>query len=229
MSEVELTKQEMQQIIARNIAAMLKPDTYVNLGVGLPTLVANYLTPEQNIIVQSENGLIGACGDIPLDSPDYNYEVIGSSGFSTRYKPGASFFDSAMSFGMIRGGHIDATVLGTMEVDQEGNIANYMIPGKLVVGMGGAMDLCSGAREVIIATFHTQKGRPKLLKKCRLPLTAVGKAKWVVTEQAMFEIGGGKAHLRAFNPRFAVDDILAGVEADVEVADDLREMVGCEA
>lgn len=225
----ELTRDQMQQVIAKNIAAMLKPDTYVNLGVGLPTMVAHYLTDDQNIVVQSENGLIGACGDIPMSDPTYNYEVISSSGYSTRYKPGASFFDSSLSFGMIRGGHVDATVLGTMQVDQEGNIANYMIPGKLVAGMGGAMDLCSGAREVIVATFHTQKGAPKILRKCTLPLTAMHAVHWVVTEKAIFEIRDHKAWLTAFNPLFSVDEILSEVEADTEVAPDLREMLGPDA
>jgi len=224
----ELTKDQMQEIIAKNIAAMLEPDTYVNLGVGLPTLVAKYIKDEQNITVQSENGLIGSTGDIPLSDPNYDYEVISSSGYSTTYKKGASFFDSSLSFGMIRGGHIDATVLGTMEVDQEGNIANYMIPKKLVTGMGGAMDLCSGAKQVIIATFHTQKGAPKILKKCTLPLTALHAAKKVVTEKAVFEIKGGKVILVAYNPSFTVEEILSEVEADTEVSDDLKEMIGCD-
>ena len=223
----ELTKQEMQEIIARNVAAKLRPNSYVNLGIGMPTLVAHYITPEQNITVQSENGLTGSIGDVPYGDPRWDWDVISASGLSTTYKKGAAFFDSALSFGMIRGGHIDATVLGTMEVDQEGNIANYMIPGKLVVGMGGAMDLCSGAKDVIIATFHTQKGRPKILRRCTLPLTAVGAAKDIVTEKAVFKVENHKVVLTAFNPRFSIDDILAGVEADVEVADDLREMVGC--
>lgn len=222
---MELSKQEMKEIIAKNIAVRLKNNSYVNLGVGLPTLVSKFVTDEQNINIHSENGMIGAIGDIGYDDPAYIPGVISSSGFPTKYKKGASFFDSSISFGIIRGGHLAATVLGTMEVDQYGNIANYTIPGKLVVGMGGAMDLCIGAKEVIIATYHTNNGRAKILKECRLPLTAQKAATMIVTEKAVFNVDNGKLLLTAYNSNFSVEEIISEVEADVVISDNLEEMI----
>lgn len=222
---MELNKQKMKEIIAKNIAARLPNDCYVNLGVGLPTLVSKFVTDEQNINIHSENGMIGATGDIGYDDPLYIPGVISSSGFPTKYKKGASFFDSSISFGIIRGGHLAATVLGTMEVDQNGNIANYTIPGKLVVGMGGAMDLCIGAKQVIIATYHTNNGRPKILKECKLPLTAKKAATMIVTEKAVFNVKDGKLLLKAYNPSFSVEEIIKEVEADVVVSENLEEMI----
>jgi len=221
----ELTKDEISMTIAKNIASILEPNTYVNLGVGIPTLVAKYVTPEQNINIHSENGLIGATGDIDSSHPDFNYDLISSSGFQTTIKEGASIFDSSLSFGIIRGGHLAATVLGTMEVDQEGNIANYKIPGKLVVGMGGAMDLCVGAKEVIVATTHTNRGKPKILKECRLPLTAENAVTKIVSEKAIFNVKDGKLELYAYNPLFEIDEIISEVEADVVLPESIKEMI----
>lgn len=223
---MEMSQSELKVIIAKNIAKRLTPNTYVNLGVGLPTMVAKFITEEQNINIHSENGLIGAIGDISYDDPEYIPGVISSSGFPTKYKKGASFFDSSLSFGIIRGGHLSACVLGTMEVDQEGNIANYTIPGKLVVGMGGAMDLCAGAKNVIIATYHTNHGKAKILKKCTLPLTAQKAATMIVTEKAVLEIKDGKMILTAYNPNFPLEETLKEIEANVVIADNLEEMVG---
>lgn len=220
----ELSREQKNTIIAKNIAMNLEPNSYINLGVGLPTEVAYYIKPEQNIILHAENGLIGTAGDVKKGET-FDPDVISSSGFPTTYKEGASFFDSALSFGIIRGGHLSATVLGTMEVDQHGNIANYTIPGKLVVGMGGAMDLCVGARNVIIATTHTNKERPKILKECRIPLTAKNAATQIVTEKAIFDVKGTYLLLTHYNPIFDIEDIINEVEADVKVADDLKQMI----
>ncbi|MCI6156589.1 MAG: CoA-transferase [Peptoniphilaceae bacterium] len=222
----ELSKGDMKIIIAKNIASRLPSNTYVNLGVGLPTLVSKYITEEQNINIHSENGMIGAVGDIDYEDPAYIPGVISSSGYPTKYKKGASFFDSSLSFGIIRGGHLAACVLGTMEVDQEGNIANYTIPGKLVVGMGGAMDLCVGAETVIIASYHTNHGKAKILKKCTLPLTAEKAAGMIVTEKAVLEVKDGYLLMTAYNPDFSLEQTLAEIEADVRVSDHLEEMLG---
>lgn len=220
----ELIREEKNKIIAKNIAVDLDSNSYVNLGVGLPTEVAHYIKPEQNIILHAENGLIGTAGDVKKGD-SYDPDVISSSGYPTKYKKGAAFFDSALSFGIIRGGHLSATVLGTMEVDQKGNVANYTIPGKLVVGMGGAMDLCVGARNVIIATTHTNKGRPKILKECKIPLTARNVATKIVTEKAFFEVKDDYLLLTSYNPMFTVEEIISEVEADVKVSDKLSEML----
>lgn len=220
----ELSSQKIKEIIAKNIAANLEPNSYVNLGVGIPTMVADYTTSEQNIILHAENGLIGTAGDVKPGEP-FDPDVISSSGYPTTFIKGACFFDSSLSFGIIRGGHLSATVLGTMEVDQEGNIANYVIPGKMVAGMGGAMDLCVGAREVIVATTHTNKGRPKILKKCTIPLTALKAVTKIVTEKAIFNVANNVLTLIAYNPMFSVEDILSEVEADVIVSEHLKEMI----
>lgn len=224
----ELSREAVNITIAKNIAARLASNSYVNLGVGIPTLVAKYVKPEQNINIHSENGLIGATGDITSDDERYEESVISSSGNPTAYKEGASMFDSSLSFGIIRGGHLGATVLGTMEVDQLGNIANYTVPGKLVVGMGGAMDLCVGAKEVIVASTHTNKGRAKILKECKLPLTAKLAVTMIVTEKAVLKVTDGPLELVAYNPLFSVDDIISEVEADVVVSDNLEKMLGVE-
>lgn len=220
----EMSKETIREIIAKNIALQLEDNSIVNLGVGIPTLVAGYVKPEQNIILQAENGLLGTGGDTKqgeLCDPD----VISSSGYPTKLIPGAAFFDSALSFGIIRGGHVDTTVLGTMEVDEEGNIANYAVPGKLVTGMGGAMDLCVGAKKVIVATLHTNKGRPKILKKCTIPLTAEKAVNVIVTERAVLEVTKNGLVLTEYNPMFTIEDILSEVEAEVTVSEQLKEMV----
>ena len=157
-----------KEMIARRIAKELKDGDVVNLGIGLPTMVANYIHEDINVILQSENGFVGL-GSQPKEG-EVDKDIVNAGGQPVTIKQGAAFFDSAVSFGIIRGGHVDATVLGALEVDQLGNLANYMVPGKMVPGMGGAMDLVSGAKKVIIAMLHTAKGTPKILKKCQLPL-----------------------------------------------------------
>lgn len=221
---VELTKELIRDIIAKNIAALLKDNSIVNLGVGIPTRVAYFVKPEQRITLHGENGLLGTAGDVkPGEDCDPN--VISSSGYPTHITTGAAFFDSALSFGIIRGGHVDTTVLGTMEVDEKGNIANYAVPGKLVTGMGGAMDLCVGAKQVVVATLHTNKGTPKILKKCTIPLTAEKAVNIIVTEKAVLSITTEGFVLDAYNPMFSVEDILAEIDADVKVNENLREMI----
>lgn len=221
----DLTKEEKMNIIAKNIAVRLESNSYVNLGVGLPTLVASYIKPEQNINLHSENGLIGGTGDMKFDDLDANKDIVSSSGYPTRYRKGTAFFDSSISFGIIRGGHISATVLGTMEVDKDGNIANYMIPGKFVAGMGGAMDLCASSAKVIVATYHTNNGKPKILNECKLPLTAKNAVSLVVTEKAVIELKNGEVHLVAYNPFYDLEQIIGEIEPEVIVSENLEEMI----
>ncbi|WP_207204773.1 3-oxoacid CoA-transferase subunit B [Miniphocaeibacter massiliensis] len=225
VEEKVIDKKVLRNIIAKNIAAKLEKGNLVNLGVGIPTLVSNYVTEEQDIILQAENGLVGTAGDASEGDEGYDPDVISSSGYPTNIIEGAAFFDSSLSFGIIRGGHVDVTVLGTMEVDEKGNIANYEIPGKLVTGMGGAMDLCVGAKKVIVATFHTNKGRAKLLKNCTIPLTAKNAVNMIVTEKAIVEITDSGFVLTAYNPMFEIDNILEEIDAEVKISDDLVEMI----
>lgn len=213
-----MDKASINKLIAKRISLELSDNTLVNLGVGLPTMVADYVRPEQNIMLQGENGLIGI-GESYAEGEWQDPDIISSSGFPTKVVKGASFFDSSVSFGIIRGGHVDVTVLGTMQVDQQGNIANYKIPGKMVTGMGGAMDLCVGARKVIVATFHTNKGTPKILKKCALPLTAQGVVSMIVTEMAVMDVTPKGLFLRDRNPDFTVEQIQAATEADLIIPD----------
>ena len=189
---------EPQTIIARRIARELAPGMLVNLGIGIPTLVANYLPPGINLFFQSENGLVGT--GAPPEEGMAHPMLTDAAGHPVTALPGASTFDSAMSFGLIRGGHLDLTVLGGLQVDQSGRLANWMIPKKMVPGMGGAMDLVSGAKRVIVAMQHTAKGRPKIVKKCSLPVTAVRPVDLVVTEMAVVAFSDGRAILRETGP-----------------------------
>ena len=217
-----MDKLTTNKFIAKRIAQELADNTLVNLGMGLPTMVSDYVTAQQNILLQGENGLIGIGAGYQKDEVS-DPDIISSSGFPTRVVQGASFFDSSVSFGIIRGGHVDATVLGTMEVDEKGNIANYKIPGKLITGMGGAMDLCTGAKKVIVATFHTNKGAPKILKKCTLPLTARGVVSTIVTEMAVIDVLPDGLLLRDYNREYSIDDILKSTEASLNVAEELED------
>ena len=213
---------DAKEIIARRIAKELKDGDIVNLGIGLPTLVANYLPDNVHVVLQSENGFVGL-GEVP--PPDcHDPDVVNAGGQCVTINKGGAYFDSAMSFGIIRGGHVDATVLGALEVDEEGNLANYMIPGKMVPGMGGAMDLVSGAKRVIIGMVHSAKGSPKILKKCQLPLTAVSEVDLIVTEKAVIEVTPNGMVLKEMAPGLTVADILKDTEANLIIADDLKSM-----
>ena len=211
----------VREMIVKRIAREFKDGDVVNLGIGMPTMVANFIPEGVEIILQSENGFtgIGPVSRKGEEDPD----LINAGNQFVTMLPGGCFFDSATSFGIIRGGHVDATVLGTLEVDQEGNIANYIIPGKMVPGMGGAMDLVVGAKKVIIATEHCDKnGKSKILKKCRLPLTAVAQADLIVTDMAVLERTDKGLVLKEVAPGYTVEDVLRNTEAELIVADDIK-------
>ena len=206
---------DAQAIIAKRIARELRPGMLVNLGIGIPTAVANYLPPGVNVFFQSENGLIGTG---PVPEPGLAQHLLtDAGGRPVTALPGACSFDSAMSFALIRGGHLDMTVLGGLQVDQSGRLANWMVPGKMVPGMGGAMDLVTGARRVVIAMQHTAKGKPKIVRKCTLPLTSVRPVDLVVTELAVISFPNGRATLAETAPGVSVEQVLAATEAALEV------------
>lgn len=207
--------------IAQRIAQELKDGYYVNLGIGIPTLVANYIPPHVNVIFQSENGLLGM-GAFPSES-EIDPDLINAGKQTITHIPGAAFFSSADSFAMIRGGHIDLTVLGAFEVDQAGDIASWMIPGKLVKGMGGAMDLVAGAKNIIVAMSHANKqGESKILKKCTLPLTGINCVTKVVTDLAVLELKEGVFHLLEHAPDVAIADIQRLTEANLVVSPHIK-------
>lgn len=211
-----------KEFIAKRVAKELKDGDVVNLGIGLPTMVANYIDKNVDIILQSENGFVGL-GPVPEEGKENSY-IVNAGGQPVTIKEGGVFFDSAMSFSIIRGGHVDATVLGALQVDQEGNLANWMIPGKMVPGMGGAMDLVVGAKKVIVAMEHTAKGNAKILKKCTLPLTAAAQVDLIVTEMGVMEITKEGLVLKEINPEFTIDEVKAATEAELIISDNLRNM-----
>ena len=197
---------DAQEIIARRIAQELKTGMLVNLGIGIPTMVANYVPNDVKVFFQSENGLIGT-GPIPEQGMGHRL-LTDAGGRPVTALPGACTFDSAMSFGLIRGGHVDVTVLGALQVDAHGLLANWMIPGKMVPGMGGAMDLVTGAKRVIIAMQHTAKGKPKIVNKCTLPLTSARPVDLVVSELAVIAFPDGRATLLERGPGVSVEQIV---------------------
>jgi acetate CoA/acetoacetate CoA-transferase beta subunit len=211
-----------QTIIAKRVALELRPGNLVNLGIGIPTLVANYVPAELKVFFQSENGLIGT-GPIPEQGMAHPL-LTDAGGRPISALPGASTFDSAMSFALIRGGHVDVTVLGGLQVDAEGHLANWMIPGKLVPGMGGAMDLVSGAKRVIVAMQHAAKGKSKIVRKCGLPLTSVRPVDLVVTDMAVIGFDGGRITLLETAPGISVAEVMAVTEADLTIPDKVPEM-----
>ena len=202
-----------KQIIASRIARELKDNDVVNLGIGLPTMVADYVPSDVHIILQSENGIMGMGPAVKPGMEDVDI-INAGAGYVTISKNGM-FFDSSTSFGLIRGGHVDITVLGSLEVDERGNLANWIVPGKRVPGMGGAMDLVVGAKKVVIAMLHTQNGQPKILKKCTLPLTAVGVVDMIVTEKCVLEVKEDGLHLAERNFEYSVEDIVDSTEAEL--------------
>lgn len=211
-----------KEIIARRVAKEFKDGDVVNLGIGLPTLVANYIPEDVEVLLHSENGFVGI-GAAP-DEDNIEKDLVNAGGQPVTIIPGGSFFDSAQSFVIIRGGHLDATVLGALQVDEKGNLANWMIPGKLVPGMGGAMDLVGGAKKVIVSMVHTAKGNPKILKECTLPLTAAGKVSKIITEMGVMEVTPEGLVLTEYNPEFTLEQIQEATEAELIIPEGIKEM-----
>jgi len=216
-----MDKHEKQIYIAKRVAQELEDGTVVNLGIGLPTKVANYLPEGVSVQLQSENGFIGL-GPAPAEA-DVDMNIVNAGGQPVTIKPGGCFFDSSLSFGIIRGGHVALTVLGALQVAENGDIANYMIPGKMVPGMGGAMDLLSGAKKVIVAMEHTAKeGAHKILKTCNLPLTAVGAVDLIITEMAVMRVTPEGLLLEEINPEYTVEEVQRATEATLIVGEGLK-------
>lgn len=213
---------EAQVIIARRIAKELSDGMLVNLGIGIPTLVANHVPEGMHVFFQSENGLIGT--GAPPEEGMTHPALTDAGGRPVTALPGAATFDSAMSFGLIRGGHVDLTVLGGLQVDQEGRLANWMIPGKMVPGMGGAMDLVTGAKRVIVAMQHTAKGGPKIVKTCQLPITSLRPVDLVVTELAVIAFPSGRATLVETAPGVSTAQVVAATAADLAIPDQVPTM-----
>ena len=213
---------EPQVIIARRIAKELSAGMLINLGIGIPTLVAKHVPEGMHVFFQSENGLIGT--GAPPEEGMTHPALTDAGGRPVTALPGACTFDSAVSFGLIRGGHVDLTVLGGLQVDQQGRLANWMIPGKMVPGMGGAMDLVTGARRVIVAMQHTAKGKPKIMKKCTLPFTSMRPVELVVTELAVIAFRDGRGTLLETAPGVSVGDVLAATDAELTVPAKVPEM-----
>jgi acetate CoA/acetoacetate CoA-transferase beta subunit len=217
-----MDKDMEKDFIAKRVAKELKDGDVVNLGIGLPTLVANYIPEDIEIILQSENGFVGM-GPAPKEG-EKDPDLVNAGGIYTTINPGGAFFNSADSFVIIRGGHVDITVLGALEVDEKGNLANWMVPGKMVPGMGGAMDLVTGAKKVIVAMNHTSKGVHKILKECSLPLTAVGVVDLIITEMGVIEVADNGLKLIEINPEFSVEEVQAATGAKLIIPEDLKEI-----
>ena len=217
-----MEKDQIKQVIAKRVAMELKDGDVVNLGIGIPTLVPNYLKKGVEVILQTENGMLGM-GPAPEEGKE-NPELTNAGGGYITALAGASSFDSATSFGLIRGGHVDVSILGALQVDEKGDLANWMIPGKKTPGMGGAMDLLVGAKKVILAMEHTAKGNPKIMKKCTLPLTAAGQVDMIITEMGVIEVTPQGLVLKEIHPEFTVEQVKAATEAALIIADDLKPM-----
>lgn len=217
-----MDRNKAKEFIAKRVSKELKDGDIVNLGIGLPTMVANYVSEDVNVYFHSENGFIGLGPEAKKGEEDE--DLIDAGGQCVTILPGGAFFDSATSFGIIRGGHVDVTVLGALQVDEEGNLANWMIPGKMVPGMGGAMDLVVGAKKVIIAMEHTVKGSPKILKKCNLPLTAAKQVNMIITEMGVMEVTAQGLILKEINPIFTLEEVQQGTEAELIISNDLIKM-----
>lgn len=217
-----MEKEQVREVIARRAALEIQNGDVVNLGIGLPTLIPDFLPQGVSVTLQSENGLLGMGSTPATGNEDPNY-VNAGGGFITA-NPGAYTCSSADSFGIIRGGHVNVTFLGALEVDEKGNLANWIIPGKKVPGMGGAMDLLVGANKVILTMEHTAKGAPKILKECRLPLTAAGQVNKIITEMGVMEITPDGIVLTEIHPEFTVEQVQAATEAQLIISENLKPM-----
>lgn len=215
---MDLTKEQIREIIARRVAKEFKEGDVITLGIGLPTEVANYIPADVHVMFQSENGMVGLGPKATEKTKDKC--VINAGGALVEIKKGGAFFDTGMSFTLIRGGHVDATVLGALQVDEEGNLANWMVPGVFTPGMGGAMDLVVGAKKVIVAMEHKAKGEPKILKKCTLPLTAAKEVDLIVTERCVLRVEPRGLILQEVNPMFTIDDVVNSVGANLIIEED---------
>jgi acetate CoA/acetoacetate CoA-transferase beta subunit len=213
---------DVKNIIAARAAKELNDGDVVNLGIGIPTLVVNFLPPGIDIILHSENGIMGMG---PTPSPDeVNPDIVNAGGRAVTIKTGAMFFDSAVSFGIIRGGHVNATIIGALEVDEKGGISNWIVPGKAIPGMGGAMDLMAAAKKVIVTMTHTQKGEPKILKNCTLPYTALCAVDMIITEMGVMEITPDGIMLTELHPDYTIGQIQAATEARLIISGNLKPM-----
>ncbi|WP_413282983.1 3-oxoacid CoA-transferase subunit B [Vibrio sp. MA40-2] len=219
---VQLDKHTTRRRIAWRVAQEMNDGDIVNLGIGLPTLVANEVNSDVELLLQAENGLLGI--DKLADNDNVDADLVNAGGQNITAISGSCYFNSADSFAIIRGGHVDATVLGALQVDAHGNLANWIIPGKMVPGMGGAMDLVVGAKKVIVAMEHTVKGKPKLLKECTLPLTAVGQVDLIVTEMGVFKINEQGMVITEIAPEYSIEEIQNATEAPLIVDSNLKTM-----
>lgn len=218
----EFTKEQIREIVAKRAAAEFSEGDVVTLGIGLPTAVADFVPGDMHVIFQSENGLLGVGKSQSKEKIDTR--IINAGGGFVEAKYGACFYDSQMAFTMMRGGHIDATVLGALQVDEEGSLASWVIPGKFVPGMGGSMDLVVGAKKVIVAMEHLSKGTVKIVKKCTLPLTAYREVDLIITERCVFDVQKDGLVLIEINPMFTIDDIKSSVSADFRISNHLKFM-----
>ncbi len=218
-----MDREARKELMVKRVAREFRDGDVVNLGIGIPTMVANHIPAGVQIILHSENGFVGI-GPAPAEGSE-DRDLVNAGGKPVTILPGGACFDSAMSFAIIRGGHLAATVLGALEVDQHGNLANWMVPGKMVPGMGGAMDLLTGARKVIVVTEHvTKDGAPKVLKQCRLPLTAKGRVNLIVSDMCVMEVTPSGLVLKEIAPGVTLEEVRAATEAEYTVAPDLKVM-----
>lgn len=218
-----MDKDQVREVIAKRAAKELHDGDVVNLGIGIPTMIPNYLPEGVTVTLQSENGAMGM-GPTPAAGEEDKNLINAGGGYITLL-PGGSTFDSATSFAIIRGGHVNVSFLGALQVDENGDLANWIIPGKMAPGMGGAMDLVVGAKKVILTMEHTQKGAPKILKKCTLPLTASGQVNMIITEMGVMEITSEGIVLTEIHPEFTVEDVQAATEATLIISPNLKSMV----
>ncbi len=218
-----MDKEQIKETIAKRAAKEMRDGYVVNLGIGLPTLIPNYLPEGVKIILQSENGLLGM-GPTP-EAGKENADLMNAGGGYITTIPGASSFDSSMSFSIIRGGHVDLTLLGALQVDEKGNLANWIIPGKKTPGMGGAMDLIVGAKKVIITMEHTAKGEKKILKQCTLPLTAAGQVNMIITEMGVMEVTPQGLVLTEIHPEFTPEQVQEATEAPLIISKEIKNML----